>query len=303
MKRLKFLLSVVLMPLSLAVVAEDLSSDDWRYMPNITLPVGEDGVERFDLTRFKSKGSVSKETLAGTWVAVWDIDQQRSDILAAPFVMPELKTSRLELLVIRQAGQGFEMGHCFGNGMEPVKISGDKLTTASRNLIIHNNTTMALEENYAKSVTMPALVGDWKRSYNEKASLKANYVKISDSVEPVGSLSQYWSTANNIIEKDIYCSSLNTMNDGTIRVYVGSDDDMKYVISTSIDPSEPTAVIDEPKFKGEGEGSIDTGIELCMAAIDVLEARPNDIMFQYYVVNQQTGEAVYGDAFLKLPVR
>lgn len=93
------------------------------------------------------------------------------------------------------------------------------------------------------------------------------------------------------------------MNDGTVRAYIGTEDEMQFVVSTSIDPSEPTGLISEPEYQGQGTGKIDAGLELCMASIDVLDARPSNIMFQYYLVNQETDEALYGDVFLTIPVK
>lgn len=302
MQQLKSLiLGTLLTSVSTLTTADETNYDEWQLMPELTFAVGADGVERFDISRFKPEANISQDTLAGTWVAVWDIDQQRSNILAAPFVLPHLKTSRLEMLVIKPSGQGYTIGHCFGNGMEPVTINGQQLTTESRNLTINNNSNMTLSQSYTKSVTMPALVGDWERSYDEKATIKAQYVKISDSVKPIGEFSQHWSTSSDEYKKQVYCSSLDNMNDGTYRAYVGSDDKMKWVVSTSVDPSVPTALIEEPEFKGKG--SINTGIELCMASLDILTAKPDDIFFDYYVINQQTGTTVYGEAQLNLPVK
>ena len=262
-------------------------------------------LESYNLADYSDRtANTSDQSLAGTWVAVWDIDKVRSNIKAAPLVSPRLISSRLEMVVIRPKGDSYEVGSCHGKGLEQATLKGGKLTTASRSLSVKNNRSMSLSKIVSKNVQLTPMYGmDYERSYDEKATFKARYIKVSDSTAAVGSFSQYWSTANGVIEKNVYCGMIDNLNDGLQRIRMGSDDAMQFVSSGSIDPEVPAALISEPTFKGEGKGYINTEIELCEGAFYFDSTEAANKSFNYYVIDMAKGTMVEGTGTLKLPLK
>lgn len=258
---------------------------------------------KFNLSKYEKMNSkVSTDTLAGTWVAVWDIDKVRSNIKTAPYVNPNLKISRLEMVVIRPDGDAFEMGTCDGKGFEKITSDRNGLKTYSRSLSIINNKTLMLDQVVSKNVQLKPMYGyDYERSYDEKGTFKAKYIKVSDQYGPLGQLVQNWNTGSPEIKKDIYCGTIDRMNDGLDRVRVGSDDEMKFIMASSIDPIHPTHLISEPKYTGTGKGMINTELELCEGAYYFDSEEPEDKRFGFYIMNMTDGVIINGSANLSLP--
>ena len=245
--------------------------------------------------------NVSNKSIAGTWVAVWDIDKERSNIKSAPLVSPRLISSRLEMVVVRAKGEGYEVANCHGEGFEAAKLNNGKLTTASRSLNVLSNRGMAYNDVVSKKVNLTPMYGmDYERSYEEKATYKVHYIKVSDATGPIGSFTQNWNTSTESVSKDVYCGMIDNLNDGLKRIRLGSDDGMQFVTSQSIDPEVPTALISEPTFKGEGKGHINTDIELCEASFYFDTQETGKQVFNYYVVDMGKGTMVDGTGTLDI---
>lgn len=255
--------------------------------------------------------TVAEESIAGTWIAVWDIVSERTDITTAPRIeqFPVLKVKRTEFVVIRptaERGQ-FEMASCNGNGMEAVTLTDKRLSSKSRNLEVESNKIMKMLYSISgQKVVVPRLNKnfDYEPSYIEKRTVSAKYIKIDSSVDSFHQFEQIWGPPSDplaavTVTKPLFCAQLDTIlgaggsgDHYGHRLRLGSDDNMKYSVTNSdAFPEEPVAFVYEPDYRGSVNGLIDTSAEQCKASLDVFDNKEGQmtVMANVYADNGSNG--------------
>ena len=246
---------------------------------------------------------LSNQTLAGTWVAVWETAKERSNIQNEPVVAgsPLIILESIEVVVIRagkETGE-YEVASCYGKGFEKVKRVGNEIKTDSRTFIVVDNRNMTAIYNRSDSWDLAPRPGtptnvNVKRTYDEMTTAAATYVKMSDKTGRISELTQTWIDDKQEIKKDIYCADIEVFKkDGLNRVRLGSDDAMEFTITSSdLDPAVPLARVLEPNFKNttNRKGLLDTGETLCKAYFNFEEPLPvnKNLEFDYrYTIIEQ----------------
>jgi hypothetical protein len=245
----------------------------------------------FDLTPYRnSNENVSNSSLEGTWIASWSIKQERSDVINAS-VVPKVESNRLETFVIRPSGEGFERSYC-GGGFDPITINGNDFITAHSEAKVANFSYMQSSLVETGKVQLSPVA-----SYKETVTLNIEYIKISDKFKSFGTLKQNWSDTDVIIERDIYCSNIDNLEEGYRSVFIASDNEMLFKISNFIDPSSFDAFIKDPDHDGQIANRLTLGKQSFYFSVD----DPASYIFNYSAENFN-GLAVTGQVTLNIPI-
>ncbi len=244
----------------------------------------------FDFSSYRSSNeSVSNTSLEGTWVASIHIKRERSDAINAS-VTPKTESNRLETFVIRPAAEGFEMSYC-GGGFDAITITGDEFSTENVQAKIIDFSSMEANITATGRVQLSSVA-----SYKETITLTSEYIKVSDQYESFGSLNQNWSDTDLIIERDVYCSSIENLEGGYRSIFIASDNDLIFKVSDTIDPTSYDAYIKDPDHDGLIANRLTLGEQYFSFSVD----GPSEYIFDYSA-ESLSGLSITGLVSISIP--
>lgn len=193
-------------------------------------------VQSFDTSSYEANSAnTSLESMTGTWVGIHSITRARSDAVNAS-VTPSLNSNKLEVVVIRPKGDKLEMSLC-GVGFENITVTANTLDSQYRSLQVTDARTMTDSGVATKTVRLGL------GSYKQTTRYSIDYIKVSDSYLPFGTLSQNWSDTEGDFVHDIYCSSIEHFEGGYRTVSLFGDSEMKFFMSDLSGPDQYDAYI------------------------------------------------------------
>lgn len=247
-------------------------------------------VSSFDLAPYRaSNKNVSVTSLEGTWVASIHVKRERSDAINAS-VPTNFESNSLDTFIIRPATKGVEMSY-FGGGFDAITITGTEFSTENIQANIIDFSSMEVNRSATGIVQLSPVA-----SYKETVTLIAEFIKVSDEYNSFGSLNQNWSDTDLIIERDVYYSSIENLEGGYRSIIIGSDNDLLFKVSDTIDATSYDAFIKDPDHDGLIANRLTIGEQGFSFSVD----GPNEYMFDYSA-ESLNGLSVTGQVSVSIP--
>ena len=244
----------------------------------------------FELSSFyESNQLTSQDSLQGTWIASKEITRTRSNQINTE--VPEVvNSSALEVFVIRPTETGYERSNCNGE-FENIYASGTSFISQSDNAIIVDNSNM----NGSKTTSNTVYLSSFS-SYFEVTSIQAEFVKVSDTFQTFGSITQNWSDQNSVITRDVFCSRVENLPESKRNITLSGNKEFFFHISDVIDPSRFNANITDIDHTSYIRNFLTFGEQ----DYSVYEETENTFKFNYYAENI-SGLSVTGNASINIP--
>lgn len=246
-------------------------------------------VKSFDTSSYTERSSnTSPESMTGTWIGVHTIIRERTDAINAS-VTPNFNSKILEMAVIRPNEEKLEMSLC-GVGFEEITVSDNSLVSNYRLLKVTNARSMTDSGSSQKTIRLGL------GSYKETTSYTIDYVKVSDSYTPFGTLTMNWSDTTGDTQREIYCSTVERYDDGYQTVSLTGDTGVYFFMSELSGPGQYDAYISDKNHAGAISNYLTLGEQNFSFSVN----GPEQFLLNYNATNL-SGLSVSGQASFALP--